>query len=243
MNSIIIYMPMISKWIVLLISEPQEDLARIIACVSDIRTWMVHNKLKINDDKTEFLILHSAYINLTHNLEFKVGQGKIKPSNSCRNLWVVFDSHLKLENQVQSICRSVNFYLRSIRSVRNSLTDEATTQLVHSLIISRLDYCNSLLYGLSIHRSYVSSAFRTLLPGLLHAVLKLNTSPCALQSSLVANENENFVKAIAGGTLYMSVCRNLHRHTCVSLSIQNIKQNMGSMMICWIYSTSHDQRM
>ena len=130
------------------LSEPKENLARIIACVSDIRTWRVHNKLKINDDKTEFLILHSAYIDLTHNLEFQVGQEKIKPSNSCRNLGVMFDSHMKLEDQVQSICKSVNFHLRSIRSVRNSLTDEATAQLVHSLITSRLDYCNSLLYGL-----------------------------------------------------------------------------------------------
>ena len=130
------------------LSEPQEDLKRIIACVSDIRTWMIHNKLKINDDKTEFLILHSAYIDLTHNLEFQVGQEKINPSNSCRNLGVMFDSHMKMESQVQSVCRSVNFHLRSIRSVRNSLTDEATAQLVHSLITSRLDYCNSLLYGL-----------------------------------------------------------------------------------------------
>ena len=29
----------------------------IVNCVSDIRTWMIENKLKINDDKTEFLII------------------------------------------------------------------------------------------------------------------------------------------------------------------------------------------
>ena len=34
--------------------NPQNDLDRINSCISDIRTWMIQNKLKINDGKTEF---------------------------------------------------------------------------------------------------------------------------------------------------------------------------------------------
>ena len=128
--------------------NPQDDLKRITACVSDIRTWMIQNKLKINDDKTEFLILHSSYKEFTANLNFEIGQTLVKPSDTCCNLGVIFDSHMKMENQIQSISRSVNFHLRSINSVRDSLTDEATVLLVHTLITSKLDYCNSLLRGL-----------------------------------------------------------------------------------------------
>ena len=130
------------------LSNPQEELSRITACVSDIRTWMVWNKLKINDDKTEFLILYSSYKEFTTDLEFEIGQTKIKPSKTCRNLGVMFDSHMKMESQIQSIRKTVNFHLRSINSVRNSLTNEATVLLVHALITWRLDYCNSLLQGL-----------------------------------------------------------------------------------------------
>ena len=53
-----------------------------------------------------------------------------------------------MENQIRSICQSVNFHLRSINLVSDSLTDEATVMLVHALITSKLDYCNSLLHGL-----------------------------------------------------------------------------------------------
>ena len=75
------------------LSNPQEELRRITACLSDIRTWMVRNKLKINDDKTEFLILYSSYKEFTTDLEFEIGQTKIKPSKTCRNLGVMFDSN------------------------------------------------------------------------------------------------------------------------------------------------------
>ena len=109
---------------------------------------MIQNKLKINDDKTEFLILHSSHKEFTANLNFEIGQTLIKPSDTCRNLGVIFHSHMKMENQIQIICQSVNFHLRSINSVRDSLTDEATVQLVHALITSKLDYCYSLLHGL-----------------------------------------------------------------------------------------------
>ena len=102
----------------------------------------------INDDKTEFLILHSSYKEFTAKLIFEIGQTLVKPSDTCRNLGVIFDSHMKMENQIQSICQSVNFHLRSINSVSDSLTDEATVLLVHALITSKLDYCNSLLHGL-----------------------------------------------------------------------------------------------
>ena len=140
------------------LSNPQEELRRITACVSDIRTWMVRNKLKINDDKTEFLILYSSYKEFTIDLEFEIGQTKIKPSNTCRNLGVMFDSNMKMESQIQNICKTVNFHLRSINAVRNSLTNEATVLLVHALITSRLDYCNSFLQGFARQTNQPSPA-------------------------------------------------------------------------------------
>ncbi len=130
------------------LKSPQEDITRVSLCVSDIRTWMIQNKLKINDNKTEFMMIKSPHTKLDTNIEFEIGSTKIEQSKSCRNLGVIFDCEMKLDDQIQSMCKSANFHLRNIRAVRQLLPDSAVKQLVHALVTSRLDYCNSLLYGL-----------------------------------------------------------------------------------------------
>ena len=111
---------------------------------------MIANKLKINDSKTEFLILTSpkARASDMSDLALNVGSSEIKPATSVRNLGVMFDKHLNMEAQVTSICKSANFHLRNIGAIRSHLTENSAQQLVHSFITSRLDYCNSLLIGL-----------------------------------------------------------------------------------------------
>ena len=83
-----------------------------------------------------------------NDLQINVGSTEINPSLSARNLGVIFDSHLNLESHINTVCRSAYFHLRNIRSVRNMLTDNVCSQLFHTLVTVRIDYCNSLLYGL-----------------------------------------------------------------------------------------------
>ena len=45
------------------------------------------------------------------------------------------------------MCRSALYHLRNIGSVRKHLTETAAAQLIHSLVTTRIDYCNSLLVG------------------------------------------------------------------------------------------------
>ena len=77
-----------------------------------------------------------------------VGNATIKPSKSLRNLGVKFDSQMSMEDQVTNICKFIHYHLQNTGSIRNVLTDESAAQLVHALISSRLDYCNSLLIGI-----------------------------------------------------------------------------------------------
>ena len=70
------------------------------------------------------------------------------PLEEVRNLGVILDSSLKFEKHVSMIVKSCNFQLRNLYTVKRFLDRESLITLVHSLVISRVDYCNSLFLGL-----------------------------------------------------------------------------------------------
>ena len=70
----------------------------IESCVSDVKVWVVQNKLQLNDDKTEILLIGSAPgIDLPSSL--CVGHSDIPFSNAAHNLGVIFDSKLALKER------------------------------------------------------------------------------------------------------------------------------------------------
>ena len=91
---------------------------------------------------------------LWHNLakltatELPLLSALVKPSSSVLDLGVNIDGQLTMADHVAALRRSCLFQLRQLRMVRSSLTLEAAKTLVHAFVSSRLDYCNSLLYGI-----------------------------------------------------------------------------------------------
>ena len=72
--------------------DPLESLTKLNMYISDIRVWMIKNKLKINDSKTEFIIFRSPLLkqNLS-DLSVSVGDMQVSPSSKVRDLGVVLD--------------------------------------------------------------------------------------------------------------------------------------------------------
>ena len=51
-------------------------------------------------------------------------------------------------DHISKICSSSFYYLYNLCQIRKYLSNKSTDSLIHAFISSRLDYCNSLLYGL-----------------------------------------------------------------------------------------------
>ena len=111
------------------------------SCFEDIQSWAKSNYLKLNHNKSKLLIISatSCYSKIDYNLQDFI------LNTSVRNLGVMIDNHLNYNDQINKICRNGFFMLRNLWRISSKLTDvKLKIQIVHSLILSHIDYCNSL---------------------------------------------------------------------------------------------------
>ena len=114
--------------------------SKVTVCINEIDEWMSSNWLKLNTDKTQFIWLQLQKIWID---SIQLGRNNVKFQTSVGNIGVMLDNHLSMKAHVQRTCRTCYYQLRS-------LSFTACTSLVHALITSWLDYCNSLLVGISV---------------------------------------------------------------------------------------------
>jgi hypothetical protein len=134
---------------------------RIVRCVERVSEWMRSCRLQMNPSKTELMWVTSPRRqHKVDNSTIKIMGEDISPQNTIRFLGVCFDSALSLDSQISRTVSSSFFYLRQIRQIRNCLPVDAARTLVNAFVVSRLDYCNSLYYGLpSVQLNRVQSVF------------------------------------------------------------------------------------
>jgi len=119
-------------------------------CVKRIEAWMGGNRLKLNADKTQVIWIGSRQqLSKVNIRDILLPSAKIAFSEVVCNLGVRIDSRLKMDAHVAAVSRSCFFQLRQLKTVRNSLSTDAANMLVNAFVSSRLDYCNSLLAGIS----------------------------------------------------------------------------------------------
>ena len=118
----------------------ESALARIETCIIEVAAWMARNDLKLNAEKSQAILFQPLKhgVNKQPEVCVEVAGRRIALSTSVRNLGVVFDSRLSMEEQVAQTAKSCYYQLRNIGQIRSSITEGACRTLVHALVTSRL---------------------------------------------------------------------------------------------------------
>ncbi len=117
-------LPLIPSW------WSNDSCSHLSMSIADISCWMKDHHHQLNLAKTELLVV-SANPSIHHNFTFQFGSSTITPSKTARNLGVVIDDKLNFTDHITKTARYCRFALYNI---------------ILALVLSRLDYCNALLW-------------------------------------------------------------------------------------------------
>ena len=128
--------------------ELDDAIRRLESCIADVQLWMNRRQLKMNDTKTEFVVLRNKSLRIQPPC-LRVGNHNITPSDSVRNIGVTFDNHMDMEQHVKNMCRQAFIQLRHISRLRPVMDRRTLECIVHAFISSRLDFSNAVLCAIS----------------------------------------------------------------------------------------------
>ena len=140
-------------------TEPTTSKLRIDSCIHDGNHWMSTNKLMLNHDKTELLVLHAFHRPQPPLESILVYSDVIYSSNSAKN--IVRGSTLSClwTKKINSIRQSASYHLRNIAQISKHISFRHRETLIHAFVTSKIDHCNILLSGSLVRKlQYVQNS-------------------------------------------------------------------------------------
>lgn len=129
-----------------------EAISAVELCVCKIRAWMLCDKLKVNDDAEVIIITtrqQLAKVQVNFLTLCRAGDARVPFVSAVKNLGTWVNTNLSLQVHINNTCKAAYYHITNVRLIRKYLRNKASQILVQSVITGRLDYCNSILHGLS----------------------------------------------------------------------------------------------
>ena len=121
------------------------DFTNLETCLNKIIQWTNSNFLKLNNNKTQFLAISTNSYTSHKVQQLNIMGETFNVENSVKSLGFILDSNLQMDKQINNVCSVGYGMLRNLWKISKKVTDKSLrTQLVHSSILSRINYCNSL---------------------------------------------------------------------------------------------------
>ena len=118
---------------------------RIEKCIDELKDWMTTTYLQMNESTSEILpVIPRHNTSMTEGHRVRVGSDYVTAVHHVKKY-----RHLDMTTQVSRAIRTCSLHMRNISQNLRYLTRPTTERVVNALITSRLDYCNSLVFGTS----------------------------------------------------------------------------------------------
>lgn len=131
--------------------KSESDIKRLEECTIAVRDWFTRNGMQLNPDKSEVLLV-ARKVNaekFANNAGVCIAGSDVAYSVQLKSLGVTLDRTLSFDQHVGNIVKASNFNIRALRHIRPMLDRKTSNTVACSIVSTRLDYCNSLLFNTS----------------------------------------------------------------------------------------------
>ena len=110
---------------------------RINMDLENVHQWLLANKLTLNKDKTEYMIIGSRQriSNLVTDPKIELGESVIKRVHKSKTLGVIIDEHLLWNHQIQ------NTVTKASRGI-GMMNESILVKIYNAIVLSHFDYCS-----------------------------------------------------------------------------------------------------
>ena len=173
--------------------------------------------LKLNDSKTEFMVLGSKVqiekVDIEH---IRVGNSYIVQATSGCTLGVMIDSNLTLDCHVTAMSKAAFCSIRKIGKICKHLTRDAAETIIHAFVTSKLDSNNSLLYVITNTQLAQLQRLQNTVARIITYTKRTCRShiSCACRSTLVTVEQRLYTSC---ASLFIKLCMIRYQNILLTL--------------------------
>ena len=198
------------------IDNTGESMAVLQSCILEIIDWYNSNRLKINPNKTELFISGSSQrLIALGDLSIEMNGNKIQGTQSTKLLGVKFDSTLTFKDHISTVTKSSYNFIRNLYKIRNFISESTATLIVNAFICSKIDYCNTLLYGCP---NYVIQKLQNIQNSSVRLIKKLP------KWAHISNERKNLHFLAIRHRISFRICCYVHK--CLNNSAPRYLENL-----------------
>lgn len=131
--------------------QDMDDLSQLADCTADVSRWFLESSLLLNPAKTEAVVFGTAarLKGVDSAGGIMAAGARVQFVEAIKLLGVTLDPTLSMDRHVANVAQSCSYHTRALRHIRPVLSLDCAKDIATSIVGTRLDYCNSLLFGTS----------------------------------------------------------------------------------------------